>query len=127
MITKALVPVLDCKKSKNSLQTLFDGPVTVERYFEGVITTRVISSGENTWLTLMDLLCKATADEGTPHPLDNRYIQVPAKLLADDKGNITIITKHGFEIILQRVDVYGGSLTGTIIVNEYYKDGVKKD
>ncbi len=87
---------------------------------------QIHQSGINTFPTVskknlkdvMRLTKNCIMDEDTLHPYDDRFYQVPAKMLVNANGDIIIITKIGIEIIIQKDK--DSEDNGLLTINEFF-------
>ena len=88
----------------------------IDQKFSGTLVTY----GKGSEISYRDVyawLQSIMNENGTPHPFDNRYIQVPAKMLMDKNGGIMFVVRDGVEIILTEK----GENSGGVVINAFYK------
>lgn len=94
---------------------------TVYPIFQGLVSADLNSLREPL-PSVISSMVRATEEDGIHHKLDERFCEVPAKLLArerpDGTKEVNIITKNGFQI--QLISVKGVD-DGFIYVNEFTK------
>jgi uncharacterized protein YegL len=111
----------DLEETASAMRKLFgstpNDKVEVTQKFTGTLTTYTKESSVY-WRELFAWLQATIEKNSEPHPFDNRYKQVPAKVLIAPTGQLIILLRDGVEIILP---LPMSELSGMVVVNEYRK------